>query len=267
MSFGGSTYWNCNAFIKSFDYVSTNSCLNLYSRAHGTGFSTSRIESIIVSITEAMERLCFYECFSQPELRKKYSFDIDSTTNGLAAHPAALKTAIVNSRAEAEERYLLQLFNLKKLLFVGKREKNSVKYYILKANLESPYYLVIAYFFDSEFSSFGFSSSDSVDTAMEKSKKELIRNYISLVAYNEKKVEIESIFEERLVKFSGSSGRKIFNDLLSGQKLDELPARKDTVVDLPVIESEEKYGFKFYRTLYQPVNDLYDIGNSNMFFF
>src|SRR5690606_18440018 len=74
----------------------------LYSNWDGTGSDIYLKLSFYKAVSEALERWCYYSVCDDD----KYGFDLDKTTNGMAAFPSIFtKTVRENARFEAFERW------------------------------------------------------------------------------------------------------------------------------------------------------------------
>lgn len=79
----------------------------LYSRANGSGTATSPMVARFMAISEAMERWAHWQLHASPEGRK-YGFDVDPSSNGLAAFPGLWRRqARQSALLEAAERFNL----------------------------------------------------------------------------------------------------------------------------------------------------------------
>ena len=79
----------------------------LYSRANGSGTAASPMVARFMAISEAMERWAHWELHNSPEGRK-YGFDVDPSSNGLAAFPGLWRRqARRGALLEAAERFNL----------------------------------------------------------------------------------------------------------------------------------------------------------------
>lgn len=80
---------------------------SLYSRANGSGTAASPMVARFMAISEAMERWAHWELHRSPE-RHKYGFDVDPSSNGLAAFPGFWRRqARLGAQLEATERFNL----------------------------------------------------------------------------------------------------------------------------------------------------------------
>jgi len=70
--------------------------LCVYGNADGTGASGSAQVARHMAISEALERWAFYE-LSQGDESAKYGFDVDNSTNGMAAFPGLLNLRLANA--------------------------------------------------------------------------------------------------------------------------------------------------------------------------
>jgi hypothetical protein len=79
----------------------------VYSQANGSGTATSPMVARFMAISEAMERWAHWQLHAGRE-RHKYGFDIDPSSNGMAAFPGLLRRqARPSALMEATERFNL----------------------------------------------------------------------------------------------------------------------------------------------------------------
>jgi len=79
----------------------------LYSRANGSGTADSPMVARFMAISEAMERWAHWQLHASPDGRK-YGFDVDPSSNGLAAFPGLFRRqARSGALLEATERFNL----------------------------------------------------------------------------------------------------------------------------------------------------------------
>lgn len=79
----------------------------LYSKANGSGLAASAMVARFMAISEAMERWAHWQLQSSPE-RSRYGFDVDPSSNGLAAFPGLWRRqARYGALLEAAERFNL----------------------------------------------------------------------------------------------------------------------------------------------------------------
>ncbi len=79
----------------------------LYSRANGSGTAASPMVARFMAVSEAMERWAHWQLYNSPE-RHKYGFDVDPSSNGLAAYPGLWRRqAREGALMEAAERFNL----------------------------------------------------------------------------------------------------------------------------------------------------------------
>jgi hypothetical protein len=79
----------------------------LYSRANGSGTAVSPMVARFMAISEALERWAHWQLHAGPE-RQKYGFDVDPSSNGLAAFPGMWRRqARQGALMEAAERFNL----------------------------------------------------------------------------------------------------------------------------------------------------------------
>lgn len=95
-----------NAYLKP-GLVSGREQRVLYSQANGSGTAESPMVARFMAVSEAMERWAHAQLHAGPE-RQKYGFDVDPSSNGLAAYPGLWRRqARQSALLEAAERFNL----------------------------------------------------------------------------------------------------------------------------------------------------------------
>ena len=95
-----------NAYLKE-DLSGNRNDRTVFSKANGSGTATSPMVARFMAISEAMERWAHWQLHAGRE-RHKYGFDVDPSSNGLAAFPGLLRRqARPNALMEASERFNL----------------------------------------------------------------------------------------------------------------------------------------------------------------
>jgi len=95
-----------NAFLKN-GLVGDRGQQSLYSQANGSGTAASPMVARFMAISEAMERWAHWQTHTARE-RHKYGFDVDPSSNGLAAFPGLFRRqARAGALMEAGERFNL----------------------------------------------------------------------------------------------------------------------------------------------------------------
>jgi hypothetical protein len=99
----GRTMFQSNAWLAD-GLVPRRQSFALYSDADGTGTASSPMVARYMAISEAMERWAFHAKVGAPD-RELYGFDIDASSNGMAAFPGLFQSqARRHAMLEAVER-------------------------------------------------------------------------------------------------------------------------------------------------------------------
>ena len=110
----GENVHESNVFLQKNRIPSWVSQSQLYKNCDGSGTSIYKNIAVYKAISEALERLAFYEMADTHE--KEFSFDVNPTTTGMAAYPHFFTNfARNNAMIEAVERWAIHQFNFKKL--------------------------------------------------------------------------------------------------------------------------------------------------------
>jgi hypothetical protein len=81
----GTRRFMANAWLRS-DLVGRRRALSVYGSADGTGSHASPVVARHMAISEALERWAYYACVDG-DAAAQYGFDVDATSNGMAAFP------------------------------------------------------------------------------------------------------------------------------------------------------------------------------------
>lgn len=237
----------------------------IYGNAHGTGSGESRDDAVNRAISEAIERWAYHETFNSTP--RKYGFDIDPTSAGMAAFPGFLGLrARKAAYYEAVERWALREWWSGKLPcrdyhFLQQLGINTLE-------IQTPFHdvKVVVLFRESakfKFVSYGFAAHKSLEKAAYKAQIEEHRNYLLLEdvclqkdEYNNPNTTIE---ERRLLYFSSPPGHNMFLDMarrasrISGDYIQEKPKK---LVDKKVKGPWSKYA-SVHRVLFQTSTSTY----------
>ncbi|HEY3754866.1 MAG TPA: hypothetical protein VGL42_01835 [Opitutaceae bacterium] len=98
--------YQANAYLRP-DLIGAKPSTAVYGSADGTGSSDSPAVAQHKAISEALERWAFMESASNSATRSQYFFDLDPTSNGMAAFPGFKSQARKAARMEALERWAM----------------------------------------------------------------------------------------------------------------------------------------------------------------
>lgn len=87
----GARRFLANAWVRS-DLIRRRRALSLYSTADGSGAHASPLVARFMAISECLERWAYNECMRSGEAAT-YGFDLDGTSNGMAAFPGLFARA------------------------------------------------------------------------------------------------------------------------------------------------------------------------------
>ncbi len=101
----GERYFLANAYLKGA--LAGERRKSLYSEANGSGTDRTVMVARFKAISEALERWAHWETHTGPD-RNRYGFDVDPSSNGIAAFPGLwARQARASAQAEATERFNL----------------------------------------------------------------------------------------------------------------------------------------------------------------
>lgn len=187
--------------------------LSVYGNADGTGSNRSPQVARHMAISEALERWAFYET-SQGADAAKYGFDLDNSTNGMAAFPGFFKgQARKRAYHEALERWVLISWwsGHTRAKLVG-----DAMFGVTALRLEhSAKFGEVAVLFRRSAAghvSYGYSAGSTFSTAVARAAVELARNEFVVSYYKLRSVaqEVPNCFERRCLYFAGEEGHAEF---------------------------------------------------------
>lgn len=187
--------------------------LSVYGNADGTGANGSPQVARHMAISEALERWAFYET-AQGAGRAKYGFDVDHSTNGMAAFPGLFKgQARKRAYHEALERWALISWwsGHMRAVVMG-----DALFGVTALRLEhSAKFGEVAILFRRSAAgqvSYGYSAGSSYRTAVARAAIELARNEFVVGFYKISNVvrEVPNYFERRCLYFAGEEGHADF---------------------------------------------------------
>jgi hypothetical protein len=201
-----------NAFLVP-GLVKEKPALSVYGNADGTGSNQSAQVARHMAISEAMERWAFYHT-SQGDDAAKYGFDVDSSTNGMAAFPGLFKVqARKRAYLEALERWALVSW------WSGHMRASLVGdslFGVTALRLEhSAKFGEVAVLFRRSAAghvSYGYSAGSTFRSAMARAAVELARNEFVVGYYKLCSVarDVPNYFERRCLHFAGEEGHAEF---------------------------------------------------------
>jgi hypothetical protein len=201
-----------NAYLKP-GLIRGKPALSVYGNADGTGSNRSAQIARHMAISEALERWAYYET-AQGENAAKFGFDLDNSTNGMAAFPGLFK-AQARKRAyhEALERWALISWwsGHMRAAVVG-----DAMFGVTALRLEhSAKFGEVALLFRRSAAgqvSYGYSAGSTFATAMARAAVELARNEFVVSYYKLRSAvsEVPNYFERRCLYFAGEAGHAEF---------------------------------------------------------
>ena len=233
----------------------------VYGSAAGSGRDTKKYSAIFKAISEALERWAFFETIKTNELGK-YGFDLDCSTNGMAAYPGILKaSARTNARNEAIERWRLFAWWNGHISSRALRLENTDLGVIELYDQFFGEKTVIVYSC-SNYTSYGFATDFSIERAMKKAQIEQVRNSGILSEYTNKKSDICSLQENRLLFFSTVAGFELFKKKIDATRFRTNSSPVAVAPEL-IIDSEIFGPWSKYATVWRCLFDHFNFEQNN----
>lgn len=189
----------------------------IYGNPDGTGSDQFQSAACYKAISEALERWAYYET-ALGKQSEEFGFDLDPSTNGLAAYPGLSQYSVKKfAYFEALERWAIgkwwseqlgssEIYNSEDISFIEIFNNNKAS-------------VVICWFKftnceNQELVAYGFAASGNIEKALLKAQIELFRNKHILQLYykNRSRPELNhlNIQEKRLIWFSANEGYNQF---------------------------------------------------------
>jgi hypothetical protein len=267
-----------DSLIASYAYLAegVDSSANdhtLFANVSGCAIHKSPLISYHMACSEAIERWAFREK-SEDWDASMYGFDIDPSTNGMAAFPSLRPTrARANSYAEAWERYVL--FNW----WIGRLEGSCYPTHLCGISAVKiqhrfgDFSVIVLYQEDIEFDAmyYGFSVGKDDAEAFQRAFLELFRHRCNGRKYALKHplptlrcVQDKNIYDRRAIYFTFGEGRLLFKERLGINAWMQCPKPK-LVCDLPISGPWNAYAY-VWRVVFEPPTAAHNPLREDFFF-
>ncbi len=197
------------------DWISPSA---IYSGKDGSGTSEYKNIAVYKAISETLERWAFYEIADSKDA-KKFSFDLNPSTTGLAAYPGLnAKKARENAIIEAQERWALQEFWRGNLPIVEHLNKvENLHHFEILTDMKQVRISLLSYQSGSQFL-YAFAGDNSLENSFEHALIELSRNMRVMSKFKKESKnyeKFEEISDKRLMFFSTPEGNNLFKDKIN----------------------------------------------------
>lgn len=245
-----SEVWQARCSLLKDDF--NKSRLFLYSGHGGSGCSSNKTIASRKAICEVLERWAFWHSRENLNLRVKYGFDINDSTDGMAAFPE-LNCNQVQKKSffEAVERWSISAW------WNGLLPNSNVtvdKFGVHRISILSPFELpcLVIWKDFGDRRCYGFSCDESFSNAHFRALVELSRNHYVIGRCKEQSLPpVASLLEKRFVYFSLPDGRNLFDERVNSScgipRSCDMPSR---VLSLEVTGDWSRY-VKVWRTVYR----------------
>ena len=186
----------------------------IYRNSDGSGTSKYKNIAVYKSISEALERLAFYELVDQQ--KAEYCFDLNPTTTGMAAYPSIFSSqARIHAKQEAVERWAIHQFNLNHL---------PLKKYASEIVNLTHYEIIVPFndvkvsllsFMCNDFYVYGFAGGQNLKQSFDKALIELDRNIRVLkkaYSLDHKESDYKLATDKTILFFASEEGYLLFKD-------------------------------------------------------
>lgn len=206
-----------NAWLRS-DLIKRRRDLSVYGTADGSGTHESPLVARYMAISECMERWAYHDCVQSTDAAR-YGFDIDATSNGMAAFPGLFaRSAQRGALFEAIER--ASLFDWWEGRVAGHLRPTrwpGVKAVQIANPLEVGVTAVTFMEYESGCFAYGHAAAADFNTACERAFVEMQRSAMVLRCHQVavaggRSGRSEDRFERRCVFFSTRQGHELFQE-------------------------------------------------------
>lgn len=238
----GSPVFTSNAYLKAELTPAWKEKNQLYSSCDGSGTSKYKNEAVFKAISEGLERLAFYQNFTTSNL----GFDIDCSTNGIAAYPGLFRSYTRElAHCEAVERWTMAEFWKGNM---GVKSLHSTTYGNIVTFQQTSRIQTVLIYHDFYLGGkpirvYGFAASKDKRSALFRARVEMSRNLEVLKSTPANlKRESLNLLEKRLLFFSQSEGANLFNEVLARSQSISAPIQEPQIlIDTPIEGPWSKY--------------------------
>lgn len=193
----------------------------IYRNSDGAGTADYKNIAVYKAISEALERLAFYELVDCN--KKNYAFDINPTTTGMAAFPSlTYSEARKNAKMEAVERWAIHEINRGNLPIIKHNVKNCNLSHLEILTPVKDIKVTLLVFKHDDFYAYGFAGGNDLNHSFNKALVELDRNIRVLkIIYNKKPIvqSFENATDRTIFYFSTNDGYEKFEEIINNAPL------------------------------------------------
>lgn len=244
----------------------------LYGQCHGSGVDASPMVARFKAISESLERWAHWQLFNAPE-RARYGFDVDPSSNGLAAFPGLRqRQARAGALLEASERFnVLHWWEGRLPALEADTPWSGIKSVTICS--EAPGLTVILYKRTAAgFVVYGHAAAMDFDEACRKAAVELERHEVVIDRFalahagqvRGQLAEDAHPIERRCLFFASAEGHALFLDRVRSTPRHALATPK-LVFDGPVPGPWTHYT-DVWRVVYEPPNERFLSNDENYFY-
>ena len=236
----------------------------LYKDCDGSGTSEFQNIAVYKAISEALERMAFYEFIDSRA--NEFAFDLNPTTTGMASFPHFFKMyARINAKKEAIERWAIHEFNRSRLPI--KEHHNNIEN-LIHYEISVPFkqFRVSLLKLKTAFGYvYGFACGDNLKESYSRAIVELDRNKRVLTKMKgiDSLPETLSSLDKTFLFFSSNDGEDYFNNLIINSPKAFLVSNPKIVCDKELKGKWSEYTV-VWRFLFE--DSYYDNGDDYKFF-
>jgi len=272
--FDGREYYTVNAFLKD-EVVPSRPRFAYYANADGTGTRTTLIKARLVAISEAIERWAYYTTVRSPQ-RDYYGFEVDSSSNGMAAFPGLTsRRAREHAWREAIERFVLFSWWEGRLNARVEDMPGATGKVLRIDNPYTPHEVVVTFKEVADAPSpchvYGYAAAETLDAAIESARIEMVRHEWVLRRFLDDNPcphlglsQVGNLLEKRSLFFATRDGHRLFNERLGVAPW--LPqSRMRVVYDGPIYGAWDDFA-TVWRTVIAPPSEAFRSDRYDYFF-
>ena len=262
----GSHQFEANIFLKPHLKPAWLAQSEIYKNCDGSGTSPFQNIAVYKAISEALERLAFYELAESPQ-EKKFCFDINPTTTGMAAYPYwSTSPARKKAKTEGIERWAIHEFNRQHIPIIEHQESiKDLKHYELMTPFDDVKVSLLSYK-TQDFFAYAFAGGETLQNSFDRALIELNRNLIVLTKVYKsigQQGQFTSATDKTLYFFSTLEGYDHFQELIKKSPQKIMNINPKILCDTELIGQWTKFT-RVWRFLLE--DSYYDCNTNHKFF-
>lgn len=234
----GEEYFESNVSLKSISTTLKFEKSSIYNNCDGSGADSYKNIAIYKAISEALERMAFYESINVSS--HDYGFGDNPTTTGMAAYPHFnYSKARLNAQTEAVERWAVHQFNKSFVpVVIVNTNLNNLEHFELITPFRDKYKISLIAYKYLDFYVYSFAGGKTIELSFRKALIELNRN-LKILLKNENYKNSYSYYSDptdrTLIYYSSNEGYQKFKALINSAPSRLINTHPKILCDSPIV--------------------------------